>query len=291
MEGHNFDIRKHLVEYDDVINKQRETIYRKRRQALEHPEELKTTILDEMIKAEIATVVSFHTAGETVSQWNTEELYETANAIFGVPADARLNLEAIELREQKGHLRAEEARDAMIGYLYELAIKQYNQVAEEVAQTAGRPDAMRDVEKGVILRTIDTLWVEHLDAMDHLRRGIGLRGYGQRDPLLEYKKEAFGMFKQLLAMIQQQVSSSIFKVGIAGQQLAKSLIDRQGLSLAGAAKTASNNARGISFGDVVSSQIAAAMTPNDRDPQGNKIGRNDPCYCGSGKKYKKCHGA
>jgi len=290
VEGHNFDIRKHLVEYDDVMNKQRETIYRRRRQILEQTDELKNVVLG-MIKEELTNVVNIHAAGDDVSVWNIEEIYEVANSMFGLDAINRVQLGDIEELKTKGTYRAEEAREALVNYLFELSVKRYNAVTESILTAApGVPDIMRQVERGVLLRSIDTLWVEHLDAVGYMRQGIGLRGYGQRDPLLEYKKEAYLMFKELLNIIRQQSVFSIFKVGVVGQQLQHSLLERQGVALAGANKNASN--AHAAFGEAVMTQLAGGgPAPKERDAAGNKVGRNDPCPCGSGKKYKKCHGA
>jgi len=138
---------------------------------------------------------------------------------------------------------------------------------------------MRDFEKNILLRSIDSLWVDHLVAVDYLRTGIGLRGYGQRDPLVEYKKETYQMFNALLSGIQKEVVYSFYKIG-AGLRLIsapQSVMANDKLVLKGAQKAADD-----AVGSVYS---------KPRDDSGNKIGRNDSCPCGSGKKYKKCHGS
>ena len=131
-----------------------------------------------------------------------------------------------------------------------------------------------EIEKQVLLRAIDNLWVDHLVAVDYLRTGIGLRGYGQHDPLVEYKKETFRMFNELLNLIQKEVVYLIYKVNL-GIQLAPSVMNKGNLVLQGASKT--------------SNDVPVAVG-KQKDESGHVIGRNDPCPCGSGKKYKKCHG-
>ena len=302
VEGFHFDTRKHLVEYDDVLNKHRETIYRKRREILAL-NDLKTQSLD-LIREELEEVIDFHTAAAEEHAWNIEEIYEVLGTIFSLPANARLKLE--DIRQGAGSdLEDKSARGQLVGYAYKLAVEAYNHLEEEISAVIGKPDAMRQVEKGIMIRSIDTLWIEHLEAIDHLRTGIGLRGYGQRDPLVEYKREAFDMFKELLTLIRKQVVYSIFKVGVASQ-LAPSIMQPAGnLSFVAPAKTMAEGGSEIA-------KIAAQNTPQAaeaasrqshdvvEDPmthyQGEKVGRNDPCPCGAVRpdgtavKFKNCHG-
>jgi preprotein translocase subunit SecA len=281
VEGHNFDIRKYLLEYDDVLNKHRETIYRKRREVLksEKDERLKKDIL-EMVEREIERVVLFHTALPDEKEWNLEEIYESIGTMFAIPADGRLKLD--DIRSQAGGKKEDaEARTKIIVYLMALAEKEYEALEKRVAEATGNPDFIKEIEKGIILRSIDTLWVEHLEAMDALKTGIGLRGYGQRDPLVEYKKESYRMFSELLELIDKQVVYNIFKVGVV-RTPTKSLLERQGVSVSAPEKGGANAATPTRF----------AGAPARREPGGGggKVGRNDPCPCGSGKKYKKCCG-
>ncbi len=143
---------------------------------------------------------------------------------------------------------------------------------------------MQMIERGIVLRSLDTLWVEHLTAMDKLRTGIGLQGYGQRDPLVEYKREAFGLFNNLIAAIRKQIVYSIFKVGlaknIATQNLAPKQFNEQKQGFSPFQKQVEDREK--------AGQVLASKPKNE---DGDKIGRNDDCPCGSGKKYKKCHGA
>jgi preprotein translocase subunit SecA len=278
VEGQNFDIRKHLLEYDDVLNKHREVIYKKRRQILES-ENLKEKIL-EMIEDEIEQVVLFHTASEKEGDWDLEEIYEVVNTIFPVDREARIRMD--DIRRWAGDKAHDAAvRTRIIEYLMELARKAYDELEKKIADQAvkiGQPEnIMRQIEKGIMLRAIDTLWVDHLSAIDYLRTGIGLRGYGQHDPLVEYKRETYRMFQELLHFINKQVVYSIYKVGLAAQ-IAPSLVQTRGVKFGGPAKT--SNGR----------QFSDEIKIKPRAPGGKKIGRNDPCPCGSGKKYKKCCG-
>jgi preprotein translocase subunit SecA len=323
VEGHNFDIRKHLLDYDDVLNKHREVIYKKRKEILENsritsesetnkseygshsepkaknPElnsnnhgilhsvqddvknSFKFAIL-EMVEQEIEQVVLFHTASDEEKDWNLEEIYEVAGTIFTIPNEAKIKMD--DLRHWAGDKAHDAAvRTRIIEYLLEQAKKAY----EELEKKIGNPETMKEVEKAILLRSIDTLWIEHLEAMDYLRHGIGLRGYGQRDPLVEYKKEAYKLFQELLNLIQKQVVYSIYKVGLAAQ-IAPSLMERSGVTFQAPAKEMEKGSSG--FGKVGAEKSQAAVQEKPKDELGKKIGRNDPCPCGSGKKYKKCHG-
>ncbi|MDZ4229856.1 MAG: preprotein translocase subunit SecA, partial [Candidatus Veblenbacteria bacterium] len=287
VEGHNFDIRKHLVEYDDVLNKQREAIYTRRRAilkaAVEKPEELKAQVL-EIVEEEIAQVVAFHTALEDESKWNLSEIYEVIHSMFPVPPEARRKLGDIEAQAGDASQDAL-ARDKIIRYLTGLANQSYDKVEQAImvqAKQAMLPNAdtmMREAEKAISLRSIDTLWVQHLTAMDNLRGGIGLQGYGQRDPLVEYKRESFRMYKNLLAAMRKEVVYNIFKVGVA-QQAAQAAAPRRQIQEQGPAKTQAE-AKSV-FASAVSSTGGPVMG-KPKDEAGHKVGRNDPCPCGSGK--------
>jgi preprotein translocase subunit SecA len=274
VEGRNFDIRKHLVEFDDVLNKQREVIYTKRREILDlwevekqrlqgktiEGQSLKARIL-ELIENEIEQVVATHTMGEKERRWDIKEICESVRTLMPVPSDLPQRLE--QARSRAGSPRQDAAaRDQIIRYLVDLATQAYSQRENEVG-----PEQMRKIELGVFLATIDTLWVDHLDSMEALRESVRLRGYGQRDPLVEYKREGFQMFEKLLDSIQNGIVYRIFKAGIATRQQAPTAKAETLMSSGDSSKGAKPK--------------AAAKLP----------GRNDPCPCGSGKKYKKCHGA
>jgi len=306
VESHHFDTRKHLVEYDDIINKHREVIYAKRNELLEIADnqgiedekavnQLKEKIF-ELIESEIEQVVSFHTADDNESIWNIDEIYEVVDTIFPVDLKNRIKLE--DIREKAGDKQQDaESRTTIIKYLIDLARTNYAEFEDQI----GDIKTIRNIERAVYLRAIDTLWIEHLDLMDHLRQGIGLRGYAQQDPLIAYKKEAFKLFNELINNIQKNVVYTIFKVGNA-QQVGASPMEKAKQNLSAPAKTA-DQAGANPYQDITTSQQPTAAPPvenvgdtkqtaagNLKTKDGKKVGRNDPCPCGSGKKYKKCHG-
>lgn len=286
IEGHNFDIRKHIVEYDDVMNRHRETVYRLRRRILENFEQSisdKTDLLKEevvnMIEAEIDSVVAFHMAKEQ-DEWNTKEIVEVLQTIYPVSKEVQnfiLALKPIN-DDQAG---SAEQRTVVIEKIMEDIEKQYDELATKISGQTEAGNSFVSLERSVLLRAIDRLWVEHLETMGYLRQSIGLRGYGQRDPLVEYKKEAYRLFNELLDLIRKQVVYAIFKVSIAAEA-APSLMAGRNLTLQGAAKTMQ---KGYSIGE---ESAGSSITSKANE---EKVGRNDPCPCGSGKKYKKCHGA
>ncbi len=322
VEGHNFDIRKHLLEYDDVINKHREVIYKKRDRILEIYEALKSKrtaaeqaavdkkpadyqslreMIMEMVEKEIEQVVSFHTQSEDEDSWDINEIYEVVDTIFPLPSAVRLKMN--DIQKTAGDRQADaRARDRIINYLIKLANQAYDEL-EKKLNALGEDESgikpVNQIEKMILLRAIDMLWVEHIDAMDHLRTGIGLRGYGQKDPLVEYKREAYKMFIQLQNNIQKQVVYSIYKVGLVSAE-ANNLV-------AGEAETAKDknlqfkkesiNSYELKNNEGSSHQTIGAVKFNQAPAQSvkqapveskEKIGRNDPCPCGSGKKWKKC---
>ncbi|MDX9893307.1 MAG: preprotein translocase subunit SecA [Patescibacteria group bacterium] len=300
VEGYHFDTRKHLVEYDDVLNKHRETIYKKRAAVIES-ENVKDQILQQ-VQDEITEVVNFHTADPDENIWNLGEIYEVVNTIFPVGQDVRLKL--ADIAQAAGDtIEDKTSRGRLIGYLFKLAVEQYNHLEEQVIKIVGNESTMRRVEKGAMLRSIDMLWIEHLEALNHLRTGIGLQGYGQRDPLVEYKKEAFRLFKELLAAIRKQVVYSIYKMGPAANIAPIVMNQMPGLSFQAPAKTSQSSKSSIAGlaqnqanldtpqQQEVDSRLAQVPTDDNTHYQGQKVGRNDPCPCGSGKKFKRCHGA
>ncbi len=290
VEGHNFDIRKHLVEYDDVINKHREVIYARRRdvlRSLETSEGRRPQVIQAM-EEEIDRIVSTHTSTEREAQWNLDEIYESVDALFPIPLQARLKIESF--RQGTGDVGSTAAaRSKITEHLHGLLQKAYAALEAEVQRSGAsqtqnaNQNFMRLLERAVELRINDTLWIEHLQLMDYLRQGIGLRGYGQRDPLVEYKKEAYILFTQLLDGIRSQLTHTIFKTRITSN-LTEAQAQRP-MTLTAPAKEAQDPAPGSQSMPQVSSSAAST------DPfAGQKIGRNDLCPCGSGKKYKKCHG-
>lgn len=274
VEGHNFDIRKHLLDYDDVLNKHRSVVYKKRREilqsALEPTKEgerpLKAVML-EMIEGTFEDMAAVYTMNEDPSTWEIDKLEEAMKAILPdqVSASGRLIVKKDELQGREDlALR----RSALIEAMMVLAKESY----ERVENMVGDVSVIHEVEKMVLLRSIDDLWIDHLETMDHLRHGIGLQGYGQHDPLVEYKKEAFRLFSQLMSAINQRVTHTIFKV-----QIARETAERE-------------------VSQVPAMAPATELSPPVKemkkdDPAFKHVGRNDLCPCGSGKKFKRCHGA
>jgi preprotein translocase subunit SecA len=199
VEGHNFDVRKHVVEYDDVMNAHREVIYKRRRKILE--KEAVTEEIKKMFGEEIVAIASSNTPGDDPNEWDYAKIAEQVGTIIQVPADLPEQLKQAGEREQ----------------LTEGLMKMVEQVYAAKEQEQG-DENMRTLERAVMLRAIDSLWVDHLDAMEHLRDGIGLRGYGQKDPLTEYKAEAFRMFEDLLATIRSEITHTLFKVTLVQAQ-------------------------------------------------------------------------
>ncbi len=298
VEGFHFDSRKHLLEFDDVLNRHREVVYGKRKAileefkyqrekiraaeggnaVLENPEEIEKPKLQdmilEMVEQELEQVVFFHTASEEKSEWNMQEIAESVQTIYPLTNEEKEKL--LAFKNPSGEkLESIEERTKVIEYLNGLAKTKYDGM---LIKKVPHLEMMLEIEKQVLLRAIDNLWLEHLVAVDHLRTGIGLRGYGQRDPLVEYKKETYHMFNELLSLIQKEVVYTIYKVSI-GIDLAPSVMAKENVILSGAAKTSDGNG-----GTLVTA-------PKLTDSTGNEPGRNDLCPCGSGKKYKKCHGA
>jgi preprotein translocase subunit SecA len=324
VEGFNFDIRKRVVEFDDVINKQRETIYAERDKVL-HNEDLTETVRS-FLDEEIDALIDQHLAGEDPDAWAIEALSAALGAM-GLSGDAT---SADALWDQGG-------RESIAEYLLELADARLEAREAEI----GEAD-WAQVERIVLLRTIDSLWVEHLTELDDMRRGIGLRGYAQQDPLNEFRREAYRLYEELRGLIRHGVASSIFRVTVQRQPppdaaLAQSLA-RGAATLTGAAAGGGNGAGAARAGSRVGAAAAAASAtggvpgsavvrgslpsvPGARNvreslgdqplstapgpgggagaaggarpgytPTGERIGRNDPCWCGSGAKYKKCHG-
>ena len=291
VETHNFDIRKHLVEYDDVMNKQRETIYRKRRQLLEG-EGTKEAVV-EAINNEIDVIVDVYLASNNEETWDLEQIYKDVGVIFPVKPELKKTLE--ELKKEAGD-RQEDfmAREAIAGHIKKLAIEAYNDLEAQInLLDDGNQELapMRQVERGICLRVIDSLWIEHLETMQYLRTGIGLRGYGQRDPLVEYKRESLRMFRELLGTIDRQIAYSIYKIGFVSPQEMNQEQRPKNLQLSGASEKSAFE------GDEGLQQRKADKILEDKTHfDGEKVGRNDACPCGATwpdgnpKKYKDCHG-
>jgi preprotein translocase subunit SecA len=272
VEGHNFDIRKHLVEYDDVMNTHRDVIYKERDKAI-HGADLKSNILD-MVRKEITELVEHHLPERYPDEWNLEALLEEVGAI--VKLASSINLRTLE------ELSHDEVLEKLLAHAEE---------AYERREVDLGSEAMRALERLLLLRTIDSLWVEHLTAMDEMRQGIGLRAYGQTDPLVAYKREAHDMWGQLLANIRRQVSHSIYHVELSQRSPQPAPKAQEGRG----AQAPTGDGAALPAGVAVAAGAAgAAQAPTAARPvvagKARKVGRNQPCPCGSGKKYKKCHG-
>lgn len=252
VEARNFDIRKHVLEYDDVMNQQREVIYSQRRKVLVG-DNLKENILDmvhDVIKHEMDVFANEKVYPE---EWNIQGLIDDAEKVYA-PKDA-LTKDKLESM----------SRDELENYLYKTADTTYNEREKLFGE-----DNMRELERIVMLKVVDSKWMEHLDEMDMIREGIGLRAYGQKNPLVEYKIEAYDMFQAMINSIQEDIVKLMYRVNIVRQEQPP-LEDH----LKGAT---------ISHG--------TEEMPDKKKPVVKKdtVGRNDPCPCGSGKKYKNCCG-
>ncbi|MBW2367832.1 MAG: preprotein translocase subunit SecA [Deltaproteobacteria bacterium] len=255
VEGHNFDIRKQLLEYDDVMNQQREVIYRQRREALADSS-LKPVIV-ELIE-ERCDEIAWQVAGEKqlAEDWDLKELSESIYKQFNMRL-GKLDEDTLDGLDS----------DGLSDLIREAATKAYDYQEQAIGA-----DRFRDIERYIMLQTVDGLWKDHLLSMDHLKEGIGLRGYGQQNPLLVYKKEGFDMFQDMIVRIKEEALGILFRIQIQESSGVDQLREQEQQPLQ------------FSHGDA-----GQRKKPVKRAEQ--KVGRNSPCPCGSGKKYKKCCGA
>ncbi|GAC1667933.1 MAG: preprotein translocase subunit SecA [Candidatus Dormibacteraceae bacterium] len=273
VEGMHFDARKHVVEYDDVMNKQRQIVYEERRKVLEGAD-TRDNILG-YAKELIEKGVEQHCQSRHPENWDLEGLVKYLNAYLPLEADAQIPDEALR-----------NGPEGLVDYLVAAAAETYEKKVEEVGA-----DLMPHVERDVMLRTVDWQWMEYLTQMEHFREGIGLRAYGQRDPLVEYKNEAFEMFTELRERIQASIVARIFRVQIQRNApppppppLVRHLLE--------SGPSQPDGADGGRNGAPVQRRAAPAGAGQMPAAAGAqvKIGRNDPCWCGSGRKFKRCHG-
>jgi preprotein translocase subunit SecA len=257
VEGHNFDARRYLVEYDDVMNKQREIIYGERRKVLEGVD-LRELVLS-WVRKVVEDAVNERCESRHPDNWDLEGLVGQLSLVFPLPPFSELAADEFG-----------ETKEAVVERLMEYAQKAYE--AKEAEVTA---PMMRKVEQFVVLKTIDSKWISYLTMMEHFKEGIGLRAFGQKDPLVEYKNEAFQAFQELLNDIQFDIASTVFRVQLVNEPPKPPPPPRQVMGPTRAVEPVAGDGNG---------GANPAQTP------AGKIGRNDPCYCGSGKKYKKCHG-
>jgi preprotein translocase subunit SecA len=295
VEAQNFDARKHLLEYDDVMNKQRETIYSIRRSALEGKDQ-RDYVLGVSEGVVLELVDTFCPRDQHPDQWNTTQFLAEANAQFGVDMKAAGADPATLSHEQLADAAAEIVR------------KRY-----EEKETQFGADLMRWLERRIILDVVDSQWKDHLLSLDHLKEGIGLRGYGQKDPLVEFKKEAFILFEDMMTRIDNETVRYLFHIQVQqGEQQGsggtpQTPSPQQPPRPRAAAASAAARAGEPEHLPAVAREIERRQQRQQKDLQyqtgpaqaeapkpvraGAKVGRNDPCPCGSGKKYKKCHGA
>ncbi|MFS0725897.1 preprotein translocase subunit SecA [Paenibacillus sp. 1P07SE] len=249
VEGNNFDLRKVVLQYDDVMNQQREVIYKQRREVL-NAEDIRQ-IVQEMIEPVVERIVAAHCPAEEVPEdWDLQAVVDYAHATL-LP-EGSLTKDDLWGKEQ----------EEMRTFIMEKVNAHYSQREEEMGA-----ETMREFEKVVVLRAVDSKWMDHIDAMDQLRQGIHLRAYGGTDPLREYQFEGFEMFKEMVNSIQEEVTKYIMKAHVESKVERKAVAEGQAVD---------NKAE------------PAAKRPVKRE---ERVGRNDPCPCGSGKKYKQCHGA
>jgi len=279
VEAHNFDIRKNLLEYDDVANDQRKVVYHQRSELMEADEieESVAAIRDEVIANVVAQYIP---PGSLEEQWDPDGLSQALESEFGLRLDV-----ARWIREDKTL-----NDDAIAGRCVEEADQAYK--AKE--STIGG-ELMRNVEKQVMLRQLDHHWKEHLAGMDHLRQGIGLRSYAQKNPKQEYKREAFEMFGTMLEQVKHDTISILTRIRIQGEQDLDDTAERRRAAEAMRFQhaEASALAGGPPQGAGQQPLAASAPRPEPVAPfvrEGRKVGRNEPCPCGSGKKFKLCHG-
>ncbi len=267
VEGRNFETRKHLLEYDDVMNKQRETIYGLRRQLMEEPDQREYLVGETGVARDLLADITkqYLNPNSSEDEWDIENYKVQIHSVYGLDADA----EGIDFRS----LNSEEIE----GLIWDKLKAKYTAKEKQIGE-----EAMRTYERIIMLNIIDAQWKDHLLALDHLKQGIGLVGYGQKDPLVEYKKESFDMFQAMLDRIDTTTIRSLFNLQIVEEQPPEALRQRRG------------SRRPLTFtgpnqGAAAAGEEAGKIKTVVRSQP--KVGRNDPCPCGSGKKYKKCHGA
>ena len=250
VEGRNFGIRKHVLQYDDVMNKQREIIYGERNKVL-HGEDIRDSIMGMIEKVIDKTIPMFTEGYKYPEEWDLEGLLNHLHPLF-------LPQGSIKFTDVE-NLTVAKLKDS----IFEKAKELYADKEAEIT-----PDRMREIERTILLRVVDLHWIDHIDAMDDLKQGIGLRAIGQVDPVMAYKMEGFEMFDEMIANIQEETVKALFHVTIQTETERKAV------------------ARITNTSGTGDASVTKKPVKTDK-----KVGRNDPCPCGSGKKYKKCHGA
>ncbi|MDT5062037.1 MAG: preprotein translocase subunit SecA [Acidobacteriota bacterium] len=268
VEGRNFESRKHLLEYDDVMNRQRETIYGLRRQLMEEPDQREYLLGEKSVARDLLSDLTkqYINPEADPEDWDVDNYMIQLQAIYDFDAET----ETIDFTNST----SEEVEQSIWEKLKVTYAEKEQQIGVE---------AMRTYERIIMLNIIDAQWKDHLLAIDHLKQGIGLVGYGQKDPLVEYKKESFDLFQSMLDRIDQNTIRSLFNLQIVTEQPPEALQQRR------APRRSALNFTGPNQGAAAAGEEAGKVKTVTRDQP--KVGRNEPCPCGSGKKYKKCCGA
>jgi len=267
VEGRNFESRKHLLEYDDVMNKQRETIYGLRRRLMEEPDQRDYLVGEKGVARDLLEDITkkYLNPDAPPDVWDIDNYKLQIHTIYALDADA----EGIDFHEST----EEEVENAV----WAKVIKRYEQKEQQIGL-----EAMRTYERIIMLNIIDAQWKDHLLSLDHVKQGIGLVGYGQKDPLVEYKKQSFDMFQEMLDRIDTTTIRSLFNLQIVEEQPPEALRARR-------RPRSPLTFTGPNQGAAAAGEEAGKTKTVVRDQP--KVGRNEACPCGSGKKYKKCHGA
>ena len=272
VEGHNFDIRKQVLEFDDVANDQRKVVYEQRNELMA-AKDVSSTIVSMRATVVDNTISTYITPGSIDEQWNIADLSPALKEEFGLDVDIASWLEEDE------DLHEETLRERIVTEIQ-------NQADAKEAMTGA--ELMRHFEKAITLQTLDSQWKEHLAQMDYLRQGINLRGYAQKDPKQEFKREAFKMFTSMLERIKHDVVSLIARVELRAEEDVKVVEERRRQT--GDIELQHDQVDGMTGeAEGQSHNIKEQSQPIERE--GRKVGRNEPCPCGSGKKFKQCHGA
>ncbi len=298
VEQHNFQIRKRTLEYDDVMNKQREVIYGFRNEII-HGTDVRDRLMDIMEEVVLQKVEQFTTAENDFNEWKVRALADWVNLNFPIGLPEKEIIKAAESGKEepvKGSIfeNLSPAQFSVCGFISDSVRKAY-----DIKISFENPEALQEVERYTVLSAIDKLWQEHLYEMDSLRYSIGLRAHGQRDPLIEYKAEAYKIFEELMVNIKTEICHNIFRSAsslMAFENFLRNVPQQtthQATSAFGGTSTGTSGAgarRGPQQGSDIVSEAAAAVEKAKPVRVGPKVGRNDPCPCGSGKKYKQCCG-
>jgi len=281
VEEFHFVNRKNVVKYDDVLNEQRKQVYARRQEIL-RGEDIRDSVL-EWLWDVIEAAVDAHAGGDYAEEWDWDGMWVALGSIYPI---------RIPQAEYEG---AATPREELIEVIYNDAVEYYEE--REQLWAANNPDLPRDLERWITLQVTDTRWREHLDNMDYMRQGIGLRGYAQKDPLVEYRQEGQEMFNEMSFLIKQEAVRVLMHAevevdaGTGNGALPQSQAPRGDLTYRHEdAATLEAIAAGSEVGDQEVDMMMPVVEQRQLDPE-RDVGRNDPCWCGSGKKYKRCHGA